>query len=232
MERYSEYKPSGVEWIGGIPRHWRLSSLGFHTMKIGSGSTPRGGSEVYVEKGIPFIRSQNVHFDGLKLEDVSYIDREIHESMGGSKVLDGDVLLNITGGSIGRCCVVNHIDMEMNVNQHVSIIRTKSTLDNRYLNFLLSSDLGQTQVFYNVTGGNRDGLTIEGIRSFKVTLPPLPEQEEIVRYLDTKSQEIDQLVSIEEKRIETLKEYRQSLISDVVTGKVKVTSTEPIYQEG
>jgi type I restriction enzyme S subunit len=227
-----ELKDSGVEWIGEIPRHWVVSGLGFQTMKIGSGSTPRGGSEVYVESGIPFIRSQNVHFDGLRLEDVSYIDEETHGSMRGSQVLLNDVLLNITGGSIGRCCVVKEVDVEMNVNQHVCIIRTKDSLNSHFLNYILSSEVGQTQVTYNVSGGNREGLTGEGIRGFKVTLPPLPEQEEIVRYLDTKTQEIDQLVSIEEKRIETLKEYRQCLISEVVTGKVKVTSTEPIHEEG
>ena len=216
-----EMKDSGVEWIGEIPSHWRTSKLGFYTTKIGSGSTPRGGSEVYVDSGIPFIRSQNVHFDGLKMENISHIEPETHQSMKGSTVIKDDVLLNITGGSIGRCCVVN-IEGEMNTNQHVSIIRTTKNLLNIFLNYILNSDVGQSQVVYNISGGNREGLTIEGIRDFRITLPPLKEQQQIVEYLDEQTQLIDKTISIEEKRIELLKEYRQSLISEVVTGKRKV----------
>jgi type I restriction enzyme S subunit len=217
-----EMRESGVEWIGEIPTGWTISKLGFYTTKIGSGSTPRGGSEVYVDSGIPFIRSQNVHFDGLRLDDISFIENEVHHSMKGSTVVKNDVLLNITGGSIGRCCVVN-IKGEMNVNQHVSIIRTTHNLVNFYLNYILSCDLGQSQVRYNLTGGNREGLTIEGIRDFQITIPPLSEQNEIVSYLDGQTQLIDKIISIEERRIELLKEYRQSLISEVVTGKIDVS---------
>ena len=216
-----EMKDSGVEWIGEIPSHWEGSKLGFYTTKIGSGSTPRGGAEVYVESGVPFIRSQNVHFEGLKLMEVSFIDFETHQSMKGSVVREEDVLLNITGGSIGRCCVVD-VEAEMNVNQHVSIIRTKSQLLNRFLNFLITCDVGQSQVRFNLSGGNREGLTIEGIRDFQITLPPLHEQEQIVEYLDEQTSIIDSTITAEEKRIDLLKEYRQSLISEVVTGKVKV----------
>lgn len=220
-----EMKDSGVEWIGEIPSHWGVTKLGLYTTKIGSGSTPRGGAEVYVDSGIPFIRSQNVHFEGLKLMEVSFIDIETHYSMKGSVVRKEDVLLNITGGSIGRCCVVD-VEEEMNVNQHVSIIRTKSQLLNRFLNFLISCDVGQSQVRFNLTGGNREGLTIEGIRNFQITLPPFHEQEQIVDFLDKQTSTIDSTITTEEKRIELLKEYRQSLISEVVTGKVKVTRDE------
>ena len=216
-----EMKDSGVEWIGKIPSHWGSSKLGFYTTKIGSGSTPRGGSEVYVDSGIPFIRSQNVHFNGLRLDGVSYIKYEVHHSMKGSTVVKEDVLLNITGGSIGRCCIVN-VDGEMNVNQHVSIIRTTSKLKNHFLNYILSCDLGQSQVRFNMSGGNREGLTIEGIRDFQITLPPISEQEQIVKYLDKQTEEIDTLIQLEQKKIETLQEYRQSLISEVVTGKIRV----------
>lgn len=216
-----EMKDSGVEWIGEIPKGWKSTKLGFYTTKIGSGSTPRGGSEVYVDDGIPFIRSQNVHFQGLILENISFIDLDTHNSMKGSTVRNGDVLLNITGGSIGRCCVVM-VDVEMNVNQHVSIIRTKNSLLNLFLNYILNSDVGQLQVEYNVSGGNREGLTIEGIRDFLIPLPPIHEQHQIVEYLDNETSLIDKTISIEERKIELLKEYKQSLISDVVTGKICV----------
>ncbi len=215
-------KDSGFEWIGETPEHWKISKLGFYTTKIGSGSTPKGGSEIYPDSGIPFIRSQNVHFNGLRLNDVSFIDFDTHKSMKGSKVIKNDVLLNITGGSIGRCCIVE-VEGEMNVNQHVSIIRTTLELLNYYLNYILSSDLGQSQVLFNLTGGNREGLTIDGIRNFRITIPPMKEQLQMVQHLNFKTKEIDDLVQLEQKKIDLLKEYRQSLISEVVTGKVKVT---------
>lgn len=224
-----ELKDSGVEWIGEIPLHWKGITLRYLYSKIGSGVTPRGGSEVYVDEGVVFIRSQNVHFDGLRLDDVVKVTKETHQSMSGTKVRKNDVLLNITGGSIGRCCLVD-VDFEMNVNQHVCIIRCKENLRPNYLNLILQSMIGQTQVDLYITGGNREGLNIDNIKNFLIPLPPLSEQEQIVEYIDSHTTEIDQLVSIEQRRIETLKEYRQSLISEVVTGKVRVCEEELEYQ--
>lgn len=216
-----EMKDSGVEWIGEIPSEWSVISLRHYLSRVGSGSTPRGGGDVYFDSGIPFLRSQNIHFDGLHLDDVVFISEEIHLNMSNTTVRYGDVLLNITGGSIGRSCVVD-IHEEMNVNQHVSILRTKENLINFYLNYCLISSIGQEQVSYNQTGGNREGLTSENIKNFKFSLPPLQEQQQIVDYLDKETSKIDKLIDIETKRIDLLKEYRQSLISDVVTGKVDV----------
>ena len=216
-----EMKDSGVEWIGKIPSEWNTISLRYYLIRVGSGSTPRGGGDVYSDNGIPFLRSQNVHFDGLHLEGVVFISEEIHQNMNNTIVKHGDVLLNITGGSIGRSCVVDTHE-EMNVNQHVSILRTKESLINFYLNYCLVSSIGQEQVDYNQTGGNREGLSSDNIKNFKFVLPPLQEQQQIVDYINKKTSKIDKLVDIESKRIILLKEYRQSLISDVVTGKVDV----------
>ena len=216
-----EMKDSGVEWIGKIPSEWNTISLRYYLIRVGSGSTPRGGGDVYSDNGIPFLRSQNVHFDGLHLEGVVFISEEIHQNMNNTIVKHGDVLLNITGGSIGRSCVVDTHE-EMNVNQHVSILRTKESLINFYLNYCLVSSIGQEQVDYNQTGGNREGLSSDNIKNFKFVLPPLQEQQQIVDYINKKTSKIDKLVDIESKRIILLKEYRQSLISEVVTGKVDV----------
>src|SRR5690554_679255 len=112
--RFSEFKDKWVEK--------RLGSL---SSKIGSGKTPRGGDKVYQTEGIPFIRSQNVFDNGLYLDE-THIPEEVHKEMKGSKVLPNDILLNITGGSIGRSCVVPEYLKEGNVNQHVSIIRLKN----------------------------------------------------------------------------------------------------------
>ena len=95
--------PSGIDWIGEIPERTKLVKLSMLTSKIGSGSTPRGGSSIYVKEGVKFLRSQNVYCEGFDLSDVAYITEEIDREMSGTRVKVGDVLLNITGGSIGRC---------------------------------------------------------------------------------------------------------------------------------
>lgn len=93
--------------------------------KVGSGITPKGGATVYQDSGIPLFRSQNVTNDGFLLDDIVYISEDIHNSMAGSRLKPNDVLLNITGASIGRCYYLPQDFREGNVNQHVCIIRLK-----------------------------------------------------------------------------------------------------------
>ena len=94
-------KESGVEWLGKIPAHWEVKRLKHLAKKIGSGKTPKGGAERYVDDGVMLLRSQNVHFGELQLTDVAYIDIETDNEMPGSRVREGDVLLNINGGFTG-----------------------------------------------------------------------------------------------------------------------------------
>ena len=103
--------------------------LGDICQKIGSGSTPKGGREVYLDSGIPIIRSQNVLNGILDMKDVAYISKEQHQKMKGTWVHPNDILLNITGASIGRSCVVPEDIQTANVNQHVCIIRLKNGVD-------------------------------------------------------------------------------------------------------
>ena len=121
-----------------IPEEWEITKLKGKTSKIGSGVTPLGGSQVYTKDGIPFIRSQNVHFDGLHLEDVAYISQKIHDEMTSTKLCPYDVLLNITGASIGRCTYVPEKFGQGNVNQHVCIIRSTDKLNSVFLAEFLS----------------------------------------------------------------------------------------------
>ena len=214
-------KDSGIEWIGEIPEHWIISKLKFFTSKVGSGSTPTGGSNVYVNDGIKFLRSQNVYFEGLILDDVVYISDDVDEKMKGTRVQEGDVLLNITGGSIGRCFYVDSTLGNANVNQHVSIIRPYKALT-KYVKYYLQSNIGQHQVKQLQTGGNREGLSASAIKEFRFLDIPITEQQTIADYLDKKCSEIDKLISIKQQKIESLKEYKKSIIYEYVTGKKEV----------
>ena len=221
LDPTAKMKDSGVSWLGEIPESWKIVALRHLCTKIGSGVTPKGGADVYTEEGVIFIRSQNVHFDGLRLDDVVRIEQETHEKMSGSQVMYKDVLLNITGASIGRCSVVN-IQEEMNVNQHVCIIRPNNKISPEYLNLVLQSNVGQTQVKTGTTGGNREGLTFEAIKEFIVPVPALESQFVIVSKIEELLKQFQNLESKNIDQIEKLKEYRQSLISEAVTGKIDV----------
>lgn len=220
----AEMKDSGIEWLGKIPKHWEVKRLKNFTTKIGSGVTPKGGSEVYEDAGIPIFRSQNIHFDGLRLDDVAYINEEIHNSMSGSKVEPFDVLLNITGASIGRCFYYDGSLGEANVNQHVCIIRTNKNLNHLFLHWLFSSDSVQSQIFMGQVGTSREGLTFQDIKNIIFALPSLEEQTEIASYLQQRTTAIDQLIKNIEAQIEKLQELRKIKIYEAVTGKIKVNA--------
>lgn len=219
-------KNSGIDWLGEIPSHWNLVPLRYLYNKIGSGVTPKGGGDVYVDEGVTFIRSQNVHFDGLRLDDVVKIDSATHQKMNNSNVEFNDVLLNITGASIGRCCVVS-IDQAMNVNQHVCIIRVNDKIEPDYLNIVLQSNVGQVQIKLLTTGGNREGLTHEAVKNLSIPLPDIKTQKELLNTISEKLNTYDLIKTKILLQIEKLQTYRQSIISEAVTGKIDVRDWQP-----
>ena len=159
-----------------LPDGWTWSRLLSLTTKIGAGSTPSGGSAVYSTTGVKFIRSQNVYNDGLALEDVAYISDEINSKKAGSIVEPKDLLLNITGGSIGRCALVPDEFDIANVNQHVMIIRLAECGLRRYIHSVMVSPYIQHQIITRQVGSGRGGLSAETLSTFLIPVPPLHEQ--------------------------------------------------------
>lgn len=163
-----------------VPAGWAFVRLGQIANKIGSGSTPRGGREVYVKEGVPFLRSQNVWNDGLRLADVAYITHEEHERMAGTTVLPNDVLLNITGASLGRCALLPSDFGEANVSQHVTIIRPTDYQIREYLHLCLLSPYCQALIWGRQVGMAREGLSKKVLEQFEIPFPPIREQHRIV----------------------------------------------------
>ncbi|MFC2994286.1 restriction endonuclease subunit S [Acinetobacter sichuanensis] len=189
---------------------WEETTLGSFSSKIGSGSTPRGGAEAYTDKGIIFIRSQNVNNDQLLLNDIAFIPEQTHKKMAGSKVIANDILLNITGASIGRSCVVPSTFSEGNVNQHVCIIRTPK--DNpRFVQSFLASKAGQDLIESHQTGSGREGLNFQSIRSFSLMKPCLKEQTKIANFLSS----IDQKIEVVAQQIEQAKQWKKGLLQQM-----------------
>jgi type I restriction enzyme S subunit len=190
-----------------LPKGWKWVRLGEVCDKIGSGSTPRGGKEVYKASGIKFIRSQNVYNEGLFFENVAYIDNATHSKMSGTKVLPNDILLNITGGSIGRCALVSSDFDEANVSQHVTIIRLKKGLINKFIHLIILSPFFQDRIMIVQTGGNREGLAKKNMQLMLIPLPPLAEQKRIVEKVDQLMKlcyELEQKVRENQKNSELL----------------------------
>ena len=216
-------KDSGVEWIGEIPEKWNIGKIKSSVLKVGSGKTPKGGSEIYTDEGVLFIRSQNVYDEGLKLDNSTYISSDIDNEMSNTRVYSNDVLLNITGGSIGRTCIYPQGMTHANVNQHVCIIRTKeNVIKPEYMHYFWMSYCGKTSIDIFQTGANREGLNFEQINNTRIPYISLNEQEEIITYLDNRCVIIDSSISKKQTIIEKLTEYKKSLIYEVVTGKKEV----------
>ena len=226
-------KPSGVEWLGDIPTHWELRRLKFLATKFGSGITPRGGASVYQETGIPFLRSQNVHFDGLRIDGVARIDAALHDKLSSSHVFGGDVLLNITGASIGRTCAVPYDFKHGNVNQHVCVIRPdRKTISPTFLAAFISSSYIQRKIRLELSGASREGLTLGSIRGFRILVPPGSEQDQISEYINDTSVIFARHSEKIVRQIELIKEYRTRLIADVVTGKLDVRDAAANLPDG
>lgn len=186
LDKTVPMKDSGINWIGEVPEGWGVKRLKYLVNKIGSGKTPLGGSEIFEETGILFIRSQNVHNGLIQLEDKStYINRNIHRQMIGTSVEKNDILLNITGASIGRVAKYD-LDIEANVNQHVCIIRSNRYVLPDYLMYFIMSEFGQFMIKTHQISGNREGLSFENIGNFKIIAPGLDYQYEISQYLNKK----------------------------------------------
>ncbi len=201
--RFPEFQNAG-EWEDG--------ELGPKASKVGSGITPTGGDNNYKQAGRPFVRSQNVGWGILLLDDVAYIDEETHTSFDSTEIKVRDVLLNITGASIGRSAVADERIAGGNVNQHVCIIRTKpDELNPFFLNQYLISQRGQKQIDSFQAGGNRQGLNFSQIRSFTVPLPSLPEQQRIASCLSS----LDALITAETQKLEALKLHKKGLMQQL-----------------
>ena len=218
----AKMKETGFEWIGMVPEHWDVKKIKYLTSKIGSGKTPKGGSDVYIDEGVLFIRSQNVYDGYFDLSSVAFISHEIDSAMSNTRVYRNDVLLNITGGSIGRSCLYESDELA-NVNQHVCIIRCNNQMRPKFMQYFWNSRIGKISIDIYQSGANREGLNFTEIGNTLVPTPELHEQDQIIVYLDGKCGVINDVIQQKHSLINKLTEYKKSLIYEVVTGKKEIS---------
>ena len=202
----------------GFTEEWEQRKLGELTAKIGSGKTPLGGRNTYVKNGIPLIRSQNVNGNKVDFEDIVYIDESIDESMANSRVFTNDVLINITGASIGRSAVYKGLE-RANVNQHVCIIRPIEGYYSEFIQLNLASANGQKQIESSQAGGGREGLNFQQIGKMHFDFPNLAEQEQIGKYFTN----LDHLITLHQRKYDEITELKKYMLKKMFPAKGKNT---------
>jgi type I restriction enzyme, S subunit len=206
--------------IEDIPRGWGTVKLAQITIKVGSGATPRGGSESYQQAGIPLIRSMNVRFEGFTEDGLAFLDRQQADALKEVTVRSGDVLLNITGASIGRVTQAPpHMD-GARVNQHVCIIRADPEVDAEYLARYLASPSVQQMIWTEQYGVTRQALTKSQILSFEIPLPPTAEQRRIVAQIDQLLVRVNRVRDRLSRISAILKRFRQAVLAAACSGRL------------
>lgn len=201
---------------------WNRKRLIEITEKIGSGATPRGGQDAYKESGISLFRSLNVYDGIFKEKNLAFIDEEQASKLSNVIVREGDVLLNITGASIARCCVAPSELLPARVNQHVAIIRPKlNHIDSNFLAYLLASKQYKDALLNTgeKSGSTRQALTKAQLENFEVAIPKLPEQKRIVAIIDEAFEGIDRAIANTEKNLTNAREIFENYVNTVFTQK-------------
>lgn len=186
--------------------------LKYITNKIGSGSTPKGGEGSYQESGISLIRSQNIHDNKFIEKGLAFIDEIQAKKLNNVEVQKNDILFNITGASVARCCIVEDKYLPARVNQHVSIIRTNEKALYKYVQKCLINNSNKIKLLEIAQGGtSREAITKVQLEEFEIILPSLQEQQQIVKQIEEiedKIQNIEkELETIPTKKAEILKKY-------------------------
>ena len=190
---------------------WELTSLKKITTKIGSGATPRGGKNSYKTEGITLIRSLNVYDFEFSYKGLAFItEGQASETRLARVIVEPkDILLNITGASVARCCMVPEHLLPARVNQHVSLVRVDLTrADSYYVLYCINSPAYKHQLLTMAQGGTtREALTKEIIGNFEIPFPPLPAQRKIAAVLST----YDDLIENNTRRIKILEEMASTI---------------------
>ena len=190
---------------------WNTDVLKDICTKIGSGSTPRGGKESYIDEGISLIRSMNVHNAYFEYKDLAHITLDQAEKLNNVVVEHDDLLFNITGASVARCCVVPSDVLPARVNQHVCILRCREKINPIFLQGLLVNENYQGKLLQIAkSGATREAINKQQLESLEIMIPPLELQNQFASFV----QEIDKSRSRIQKSLEASQELFDSLMQE------------------
>ena len=220
---YPSYKDSGVEWLGKVPEHWEVRRIGGFC-KIGNGSTPARSNQAYWNGGsYPWLNSSSVN-QGTVMEAEQFVTETALQECHLPRVPADSVLVGITGQGKTRGMAAV-LAIEATINQHVAYITPNNSrvgASPRYLHMCLTAAYTELRAISSASGSTKGALTCEDIKSFRVVLPPVDEQEAVLLVIRRQLASVEGCADLEQRQINLLREYRVRLIADVVTGKLDV----------
>ena len=212
-------KPTGLPWLGDIPQHWDLWRIS-RFARVGNGSTPSRGKPFYWNNGTyPWLNSSQVNRQYIDSAD-QFITRVALRECHLPRVPPGSVLVAITGQGKTRGMSAI-LGFEATINQHVAYITPRIPLASaEYIHLALTAAYRQLRAASEDAGSTKGAITCEDLKRFKLAIPPVAEQTQLIRHIHTVTGELTNATARLEREIELLREYRIRLITDIVTGKI------------
>ncbi len=203
-----------------ITEKWEWTKLSTCSELITKGESPKWQGFNYVEKGVLFIRSENVLWGRLDTSESAKIPEEFHKKLKRSQIKAGDVLINLVGASIGRCAMVFPNVTDANINQAVALIRLNHSLNPQYLMHLLLSPQWQKNIHGSKVETARPNISLNDLREFVIPLPPLPEQRKIVSEIERRFSAAEEAEKAVEQSLTQAARLRQSILKRAFEGKL------------
>jgi type I restriction enzyme S subunit len=216
-------RDSGIEWIGQVPEHWECGlfwKLNYIRGRLGWKGLK---ADEYQDIGYPFLSAFNIINDKLDWNDINRITKERYDESPEIKLSQGDILIVKDGAGIGKCARIDNLPLgEATVNSSLAVISPNERLHYKFEYYYLLSAPFQSVIWLLKIGMGVPHLTQENMRSIVIIYPSIIEQQTIADYLDGKCSDIDNLINIKQQKIDSLKEYKKSIIYEYVTGKREV----------
>lgn len=223
LDKSAPMKDSVVDWIGDIPKHWKIRPIKYHvTFHNGDRGENYPSKNELLSEGIPFINAGHLENDGLNMDYMDYVSEEKYRSMGGVKLTFNDILYCLRG-SVGKNAIVNI----NNGTVASSLVAIRSvTISANYLYYCLNSYLEEIQRHLWDNGTAQPNLSVDNLKKYKICIPPFNEQENIIAFLDKKCLLLNELITEKQKQLETIQQHKKSLIYEYVTGKKRVKAVQ------
>lgn len=222
LDKTVPLKDSGVDWIGQIPEGWGITKIKFTTQLNGRIGWQGLTSAEYKEEG-PYLITGTDFLDGkINFETAVHIDEKRWFEAKQIQVENGDLLIT-KDGTVGKVAIIEGLNERASLNSGVLRIQTTENISRRFLFYVLKSDVFWLWFNYTNSGASTILHLYQNVfDEFSFTLPNVSEQNQIIDFLDKKTEQINQMIAIKKEQIENINKQRQTLIYDVVTGKRRV----------
>jgi len=228
LDPNTEYQSTGKDWITEIPEGWTLLPLKYLTRVISKGTTPSTEGQGMTDEGIRYIKAENIFYSELVDTPAFFINENTHKILSRSQLKENDILFVIAGATIGKVAMVSSSKLPANTNQAVSFIRLKKKIDVEYCFYWLQSSFVHTITWLTAVQSAQPNLAMEDLGNILIPIPNNDEEKnQIVAYIIDEHKKLNALITSANSEIEKAKEFEESLITQVVTGQLKVPTLTP-----